>query len=285
MLKKINNRLKTIIFYGIFLCTISLLQSKTVVAQNAPANNAPTQSQTSKLNTTSDIKKYINPVHIFNFLYTYQTPLADLKKRFGNSSNIGFEYYYKNKYNFLIGVSANFIFGNTLRVDSLFQNLLTVDNRILNESGGYASLKLGERGNFFGAKIGKLFCLNPQKNVHSGILVTVGGGYFSHRIFILDRSNSIAQLRGNYQQGYDRLTAGWALHEYVGYMHLSRNKRINFTIGADITTAFTKNLRSYWYDVQHAAPTATRFDVLLGARLSWMLPIYTKKNIVQYYYK
>jgi hypothetical protein len=80
-----------------------------------------------------------------------------------------------------------------------------------------------------------------------------------------------------YQKGYDRLTMGPALTQFVGYSYQSNNRYYNFFIGVDFMEAFTKSVRKYNYDTRQA-DTDQRLDITYGLRVGWLIPIYLKSK-------
>jgi hypothetical protein len=69
------------------------------------------------------------------------------------------------------------------------------------------------------------------------------------------------------------LTNGLAISQYVGYQVLSRNRRINLSIGADFIQGFTQNRRSFDFDTQ-MQDTRERVDLLWGLRATLTMPFY-----------
>ena len=53
---------------------------------------------------------------IITFDYTYQVPINEMAIDFGHNSSLGFNYLTNNN-NLLIGLDANFMFGNNVKND------------------------------------------------------------------------------------------------------------------------------------------------------------------------
>lgn len=98
-----------------------------------------------------------------------------------------------------------------------------------------------------------------------------------HRINIYDRDKSVTQIRGAYLKGYDRLSNGLFVEQYVGYTHFSRNRLVNFTVGANFLAGFTRGRRDYLYDVRRPG-TDKRLDLLIGLRAGWFIPMFRRKS-------
>ncbi len=207
-----------------------------------------------------------------NFSYGIAKPGKDLALRFGvnNTANIGVELF-TNKTNWIIGSDFSYIFSKKVKEDPLAK-LINYDTYIYGNDKGLSEYLLRERGYIIQGYIGKLFLLNKSVN-RSGIRLTLGAGYMQHKIRLQDDSRSITQFSGDYKKGYDRLTGGFSLSQYIGYQYLSNNRRINFSIGFDFSQGFTKSLRDWDFDLK-SKNTASRLDLLYGIRATWILPFY-----------
>jgi hypothetical protein len=114
------------------------------------------------------------------------------------------------------------------------------------------------------------------------LLISAGPCYLQHHIKIDYRDAQIPQLEGDYIKGYDRLTSGFGLNEFVGYLHYGKRKLINFYIGLDFMQTWTKNKRGYNYD-QGQYDNDIKRDNLMGFRIGWVLTLY-KRAPEQFYY-
>jgi len=111
--------------------------------------------------------------------------------------------------------------------------------------------------------------------------VWLGGGYMQHKINIYDVGKNVPQLNNDFKKGYDRLTGGFGLNQFIGYLHLSNNKIANFYAGFEFNQAFTKGMRGYQYDLMKE-DNIKRTDIQIGFRIGWILPLYKRLN--EYYY-
>ena len=125
-------------------------------------------------------------------------------------------------------------------------------------------------------KIGKLFSMSSV-NPNTGFTVLLGAGFLQHKIQIEDLNSTVPQFDGEYRKGYDRLSSGLAFTQFIGYTHLSLNRRINFYIGIEAVQAFTKGRRSTNFNTQTNG-TNSRTDILFGPRVGWILPIYKEPS-------
>ncbi len=214
-------------------------------------------------------------VLLANIYYGAFVPGGDLKDRFGTSFDIGVgAEYMLAKSNFLFGAGGSIIFGNEVKEDVL-ANLRNSNGEILS-SGGLSNVTLRERG--YQARVygGKLFGIHPR-NKRSGIRVVVGVGFLQHKIRVQDNGNTVTQLFGEYVKGYDRLSNGLSVHQYIGYQLLSKNRLINIHAGFEFTQAFTKNRRSYNWDTMSRDDTK-KTDLLSGFSIGWALPFYVGED-------
>jgi len=208
-------------------------------------------------------------------------PAVDLAKRYGLITSVGGSFTYKTKKNWLMGISGQHLYTNRLAEANLISNLSTSDGLLIGTSGLPADVFFSLAGWQATANIGKLIPLH-QKRPNSGLLITLGGGYFQHKINIADRGQSVPQLTGDYAQGYDRLTRGGAISQFIGYLHLGKRKRINYYVGASFTQGFTKGIRSLHFDTLVNDSDYLRKDLMFGLRFGWVLPLYTASSGAYY---
>ena len=221
-------------------------------------------------------QKYDNSeatVLLTNFTYGSHLPAGDLKDRFGNSGSIGgdIEVIF-GKSNIIISGEFQYLFGRMVKEDPL-TNIRTPDGNIIGNNLIYANITLRQRGLHTGINVGKLFGIIPD-NPRSGIRATVGVGLLQHKIRVQDDPSSfVPGLDNNYKKGYDNLSNGLSIKEFIGYQHMARNRLINFYAGIEFIQGFTNNRRSYNFN-EMAKIDEPRFDMLMGFRLGWTLPFY-----------
>lgn len=203
-------------------------------------------------------------------------PAADMAKRFGLGFRLGPVISYKTKSNWLFGAKCDFILGNKIKEDSLMINLKDNDNYTLDADGQSQSPLTYERGYMIGLHAGRIFNIS-KKNPDNGITVMAGAGFMQYKINIFNKDNNIPQLKGDYKKGYDRLTNGIFLEQYVGYTYFGKDGLINFHIGLDIAEGFTQGRRDYLFDVMRP-DNAHRLDILFGIRGGWYIPIFKRKS-------
>jgi len=206
-----------------------------------------------------------------SFGYGIEFPFADLADRFGSNFKFTVGAERMTGSNWIFGLEFSYMFGDTVKEDVL--NSLRISNgEVLGSDNAYADVFLRQRGAFLGINVGKLFPFNSKSR--SGIRVTCAGGILSHYVRVRDDASSLPQVEGEYLKGYDRLTRGFALRQFVGYQHVTESKRVNFYIGLEFTQGFTSGVRSVNFDTGLPVSKERRFDGLIGLKAAWILPFF-----------
>ena len=160
-----------------------------------------------------------------------QLPGADMAKRFGPNASVGLGLDFKLESQWIIGGSATYLFSNKIKEKGILDSIKAGGNEgfIIDQNGQFADVRLFERGGTWTLSFGRLFPIG-KGNPNSGIVAKIGLGGMAHKIRIEDIGNRSPQLQKEYKKGYDRLTMGYVISEYVGYMYISENKMINFFV-------------------------------------------------------
>lgn len=224
----------------------------------------------------------LDPGFLIGLDYGYNLVGADMKDRFGNHLQVGanVSYILRNR-SFALGVKANYFFGDTVFQDVL-AHLRDENGFLIGINGDYAQVKLRQRGFEFGAYLSKTFSLGTL-NKRSGLRIDLGASYLQHWIRIQDDFNTVAQFNDPYEKGYDRMTSGLALDEFIGFQYLADNRRINFYAGFTFTQAWTKGRRDYDFPTQSSLKD-DRFELMSGIKVGWVLPIYLETQPEEIYY-
>ncbi len=214
--------------------------------------------------------------------YSLQIPFGELADRYGLNSDVGVYPFFMLKNNFTLGLEFNYMFGNQLKGDAahILDNLMTDNGQILNTQGEYANLVLSERGFFAGGKIGRVFYLKKGKKI--ALVTNFGVGLLQHKIRIEVEGNSVPGIIGDYSKGYDRLTNGLSINQFLGVGYMPLYSPINFFVGIEVNEAWTKNRRDFNFDTMEK-DDHLRHDYLFGIKAGWIITIY-KQDIKQYYY-
>ncbi|MCB0696309.1 MAG: hypothetical protein KDC07_03025, partial [Chitinophagaceae bacterium] len=194
-------------------------------------------------------------------------PGADMAKRYGTSYRVGGQVLYKTKSNWVIGPKYDYMFGTNLRIDSLMINIMDQYGSFISSTGERTGVTIYERGYMVGLQGGRIFNIDKH-NSDNGIMLLTTLGFMEHKVLIRDRDDIIVPLKGDYKKGYDRLTNGWMLEQYIGYTYFANNNLLNFHIGLNVAAGFTKGRRDFLYDVRRT-DNAARVDLLFGIRAGW----------------
>ena len=209
-----------------------------------------------------------------------QLPFADLASRFGPDLRAGGAFLIKTKKNWVYGVDAFYMFGRNIKEDVLKQ-MKNSEGHITDNEGYPADIRVSERGLGVHAQFGRVFNFDKELP-NSGIIVTVGVGYLQHKINIYDAQRRIAAIHGDLIKGYDRLSGGISFSQFVGYMHISQNRFLNYYLGFEGYQTLAKSFRKLNYDTG-LPDIKRRFDGLVGFRVGWILPLYKKRPNDFYY--
>jgi len=236
----------------------------------------------SLMTTAQNAQRNLGTALLFNMNYATHIPAGDLSKRFGTNLYLGGGLeIMTSKNNYIFGLEGGVIFGNNVKED-VISTLRTPEGFIVAGLNGPVSVDLRERGMYLAALIGKLFPIS-EKNKRAGIRGTLGLGFLQHKVRIQDNSNSAPQINSEYRKGYDRLSNGLSLNQFIGYQVLSNNRRVNFIIGLEFTQAFTKSRRDFNFDTR-SRDDSNRIDLLFGIRAGWTLPFYFGESLETIYY-
>jgi hypothetical protein len=197
-------------------------------------------------------------------------PAGDMAKRFGVNGSIGAGTEFITSQNWIFGLEGAFIFGSKVKEDPL-DILRTPTGDIIGNDRVYATVLLQERGLYLGATVGKIVRFGDKRE---GLRLTFGGGWAQHKIRVFDDSRSVVQLRGDYKKGYDRLTGGPALQQFIGWQHVGYGRDVSWLFGFEFNQAFTNTLRDWDFSLMRKLD-ANRVDLRFGVRLAWTLPFYT----------
>lgn len=205
--------------------------------------------------------------------YAAHRPGGALADRFGNNFSLGLGVdWLTAKSHWILGLNANFLFGNTVKTDVL-SSLRTDAGFIIGNNRLPADIVLRQRGWLVHLEWGKHIPFTTE-NPRSGFRITISPGLLQHKIRIQDDpQQAVPQLLGDYKKGYDRLTNGFSLTEFIGYELLSENRRTNFFLGLEFTQAFTQSRRDFDFPTR-TKDESKRTDLLYGIRLGWIIPFY-----------
>ncbi len=214
---------------------------------------------------------------------SFQFPMGELSRRTGFFFSVGGPLRFKTKKNWLFGAEGYFTHGGKVKEPGLIQNLTATNGNVIAQDGAFATMNIYFRSWHVAAGFGKLFpWFGPNKN--SGMYFMFSPGFIQHRIRFEVRQNNVPSLAGDYKEGYDRYSGGFAMKQEIGYKQVSNNRRINFYVALEFLQSATKSYRGYNYDTE-TSDTKTRFDGFFGMKVGWMVPFFSKKGTNEYYYR
>ncbi len=215
---------------------------------------------------------------LLHILGGFHMPAGDMATRFGPDGSFGLGLERITESNWIFGAEGQYFFGNQTKEDPL-TILRTDEGHIIGNDRLVASVQLRERGLYGGVLIGKLF---PVENTRAGLRVTLSGGWMQHKIRVQDDSRTVTQLTGDYIKGYDRLTGGFALNEFIGWQSLGVRGRVNWFAGIEMMQGFT-NTRREWDFSEQRKLDENRLDLRFGIRIGWTMAFYTSGSETIYY--
>ncbi len=247
------------------LLLLAILCASTLFAQTSPEAKKPVRDGKSK-------------GVLAHFTLGGHLPAGDLAKRFGVNGSLGAGTEFISAKNWFFGLEGAFLFGSKTKEDPL-SILRTPSGDIIGNDRSIATTRLQQRGMYLGATLGKLLTFKDKR---AGLRLTFGGGWAQHRIRVLDDSRTVVQIRGDYKKGYDRLTGGPALQQFVGWQHVGYGRDMSWLLGFEFNQAFT-NTRRDWDFTEMRKLEGNRLDLRFGVRIAWTLPFYTG-NAAEIYY-
>lgn len=223
------------------------------------------------------------PAILINMTYGGQLPGGDLAERFASYFTVGGGVEYLSNSNWFFGVDINYHYGQEVK-ENVLASLQSPEGLIYGDNQEPAFVQLRMRALQVGPVVGRLISLS-KKNARSGLRLSLGVHYYQHKIRVQDDPQSfVGQLAGDYKKGYDRYSNGIALAQFVGYQHLSKNRRANFFVGFDFLQGFTQGRRTINFDTEISELGVARLDLGYGFRLGWTLPLYIERDPSKLYY-
>jgi len=227
------------------------------------------------------IKDTTLQLHMFSFHVSSHLPTGDIASRYGFNMGVGGSYWLKTKSNWLLGADFTYIFGNKFKEDSILNGLKDHSGYLITTNGEQMYPTISERGFYVGLRVGKLFpVIGPNPN--SGLVITASAGLLQYKTFFRLEENSIPIIMDDYVKMLDYLTNGFAMNQFIGYLHLDSEQPINFYAGFEFHQAWTMCRRDWLYNL-HGPDNKLRHDFLFGIRLGWIFPV-GKKTTGTYTY-
>jgi len=222
----------------------------------------------------------ITSIHI---QYGVHQPGADMKPRYGLNQVAGLAASYKTVSNWMFDIDFSYIFGGDVKIDdSLFANIADDNGNIIDGNGQFAEVYTYERGYYITLGFSKILPLLAA-NANSGLTLGAGAGFMQHKIRVYNPDNLAPQVCGDYKKGYDYLTNGFAIRQFVGYTFFGPRKVYSFKAGFEFVEAFTQGRRDYLFPIG-GPDTQKRLEFLYGIKLMWTIPFKKSSGETYYYY-
>ncbi len=216
------------------------------------------------------------------FNYGIDFAAGELSDRFGQNFHAGLSLeLFKSKLNGVLRFEGLLFFGDNVRED-VISKYRTTSGAILGNNGEYADVFLRERGVYLGILANKIV-IPSKKNSHSGLALGLGLGVLQHNIRLQVDTENAPQFSNDYAKGYDRHTIGPALKQNISFLHIGKNKAINYEIALSIIEGLTQNSRAIDFDLG-TKPEGRRMDILIGLDIKWILPIKDQQEPGEIYY-
>jgi len=223
-----------------------------------------------------------NKALIISPFYCAQFPFADMGERFGLTHQIGLTFMYKLNKNWIIGTEGGFIFGNKLRENYVLDNISNANGQFIGQTNDLITVRPNMLGGMFKFQVGKIIPFST-KYPDAGLLLITGLGFMQHKISINVRENILPQLNKTYRKGYDRMSNGPAISQFIGGIFMERRKMYSFYGGVQFDVGFTANRRAFdFYEMKKL--NDKRVDFMIGVKLGWILPIFLQANEKEYFY-
>lgn len=221
-------------------------------------------------------------MNMFSFHISGHVPGGDIAERYGMNLGVGGSYMLKFKSNWMLSADFSFFSGNNFKEEEIFDAITDEDGIFINIYGEIGEAAFYERGFYAGLKGGKLLpVIGPNPN--SGLLLWASAGLLQYKTLIHQDGEDIPSINGDYKKGYDQLTNGLGISQFIGYMHIDSREPINFYVGLEFHQAWTQNRRDYNFHLMGPDNTK-RNDFLFGIRFGWVFPVNKSVSDTFYYY-
>jgi len=214
---------------------------------------------------------------------TYYGTAGELGERLNSGSSAGIGASYKTKSNWIYSLEASYLYSNNIAdPGAVLSGFKAEGQRILNTVGNLANLNVDHRG-FEGFAVIRKTLPWLNANPNSGFQLGLGAGATTFWYNVTSNDQSVPQIQDEYDKGYDRLSAGFAMKQAISYQYLSRKRTINFRISFVVGQTFTEDLRGYNYSTGKRI-TGSQFSLTYGLKAHWILPIYQEAPNKEYFY-
>lgn len=272
---KLHLQLKSFILVFILLCFVQLSSAQ---------QNTTQPSEETKKEAPEKKKKRFDPSNTVMFVpsYTAQFPYGDMGDRFGFNSLFGMQIAYKMKKNWIVGLDGGFLFGTKVKEAYVTDNISTATGQFVSQNNDLVRVTPQEQGFNIKFTFGKVIPFS-EKYPDAGLLLMTGFGFLEHKIVLNVKKETLPQLNKTYRKGYDRMSNGPVISQFIGGIFLERKKFFSFYGGFQFDVAFTQGRRNYDFYLQ-APLKDKRIDLFVGIKLGWVIPIFTQTSEKEFFY-
>ena len=218
--------------------------------------------------------------------FTYNFVLADLKKEYGNHFGIGADVGVKMKNNWSIDFGFKYLFGggvDTNMINNTFLHLLCDGYFISNNGIATNEIELEFRGVSFHFQGGKIIPVSKRFR-NSGIWIKCGVGVTQHFMNIKNPENKVLSLTPEYRKGYDKLTLGFSLYQFVGYAYIQKKNMFCVYGGVEFFENFAKRQREFDFSLMKKDDSKL-FEAMIGFKIGWIIPLYKHDPNAVFHYR
>jgi hypothetical protein len=199
-------------------------------------------------------------------------PLGAFAERVALVYPVGGGFFRQSAKGWQFGGNAHFLFGEEIKEPGFASNLLP----LIAGDGSFPGIGATFQGIMAGGFVGKVLPIG-KPNGNSGFALRFGGGYLSSWYALRASGGLVPQLAAPYDKGYDRMSTGFYLSQWIGYQLMSNNQSINFYIGIEAVQGLQEHRRGYQYDIG-ILPSGLRSDLWLGLKAGWFFPLYPRSK-------
>jgi hypothetical protein len=209
-------------------------------------------------------------------------PMGDLKDRYNIFGQAGSSFMMKFKNNTLLAAEGLVLFGEGYKGEDPLRLIVNSNGTLTNQYGQPAEFARGMRGVQITAKAGYIFSRFAH-NPNSGFTFTAGAGFFQSKYWIDQRGNNVPQIMGEYVKGYDKMSNGFALTQFVGYTYFHNKNFWNVFVGIEFTEAWTQNRREWDFTLMRKDDRSYR-EFMTAFKAGWILSFIRREAEDVYYY-
>ena len=217
-------------------------------------------------------------IQIISFQFGYGSFLtaANMDEKANLLHNFGPSLSFKTSNNWLIQSHLNLFLGHKSLENETANMVFSEIGLPINSEGLLEEVGSRFQGFAVCFDVGKLI-IPSDYNKNSGLWLSAGLGFIQHRLKFVYGGQLVTQLEEPYVKGYDRLTNGLLINQFIGYRRYSNKNNFNYTIGIEINEGLTQNRRSWNYDTFDPMNEA-RLDMYYGLKFNVILPFYGVSN-------